>query len=128
MASTDGIEGTFSMFMRKNEDFSENFSVGLTFSANDGSPEITLLRCNGKHGIFTGSGDVNHPHWDFHIHRASEEAMSAGYAAEKFAQRTTAFASYEQAVQHFLQVVSLNAQDASKFFPSAIQIDLNLAN
>lgn len=110
--------------MRKNDDFPENFSVGLRYSANDGRPEITLLRCNGKHGVFTGAGDSTHPHWDFHIHQASEAAQDAGFTAEKYATSTTEFASYEQAVQYFIRAVNLNAQDASKFFPNGTQGNL----
>jgi hypothetical protein len=121
MIAMDGTKGTFWMFMRRNADFPENFSVGLRYNAFDGRPEITLLRCNGKHGVYTGEGDAIHPHWDFHVHTASEAAQDAGFTAEKYGAKTTEFASYEQAVQHFIKVVNLKAQDASKFFPSGLQ-------
>jgi hypothetical protein len=124
MQATDGTKGTFSMFMRKNEDLPENFSVGLRYNGNDGRPEITLLRCNGKHGTFTGAGDAIHPHWDFHIHQATEAAQDAGFTAEKYATKTTAFASYEQAVQYFLKIVKLTPRDASRFFPDTTQANL----
>ena len=124
MLATDGTTGTFSMFMRRNDDLPENFSIGLTYHANDGRPEITLLRCNGKHGIFTGSGDVTHPHWDFHIHKATELAQSAGFTAEKYGSKTAAFASYEQALQYFVKVVELSVADALKYFPDNTQGNL----
>ncbi len=113
--------GVFFMFMRRNEDFPENFSVGLQYQPNDGRTEITLLRCNGKHGIFTGLGDAQHPHWDFHIHTASESAQDAGFAPEKYAAQSTAFASYEQAVQHFVRMVNIVSIDAHKHFPDRSQ-------
>ena len=122
LVATDGTKGTFSMFMRKNEDFPEDFSIGLMYRSEDGTSDITLLRCNGKHGVFNeGGGNPDHPHFDFHIHKASARAISAGRAPEKFAEKTTEFASYEQALQHYVKVVRLNSDDASKHFPSEVQ-------
>ena len=45
-----------------------NFSIGLRYHPNDGRPEITLLRCNGQHGIYNGSQSFtsDHPHFDCH--------------------------------------------------------------
>lgn len=120
MIATDGTKGTFSMFMRKSEDFPENFSVGLLYKAEDGS-EITLLRCNGKHGVFNGGDDPNHPHFEFHTHKASARAINAGFAPEKYAEKSTEFASYEQALQYFVRVIGLDPQDVAKHFPSEIQ-------
>ena len=122
--NTTTIKGGFIIFMRRNDDFPENFSVGLRYSANDGRPEITLLRCNGKHGVFTGAGDATHPHWDFHIHMASEAAQDAGYVAEKFAEKTAEFASYEQAIQYFVKAVNLSAEDSSRYFSNEVQSTL----
>lgn len=124
MLATDGTKGIFSMFMRKNDDYHEDFSVGLRYSANDGRPEITLLRCNGKHGPFTGTANVAYPHWDFHVHKATEAAQDAGFTAEKYATKTAAFASYEQAIQYFVRVINLTPQDAHRFFPDNTQGNL----
>ncbi len=124
MIATDGSPGTFSMFMRKSDDFSENFSIGLTFTAHDERGEITLLRCNGKHGTFNGNGDASHPHWDFHVHRASEKAMDEGSTSEKYAEKTTEFASYEEALSFFLSAVRLNSKDVIKYFPAQTQMNI----
>jgi hypothetical protein len=122
LLAIDGTKGIFSMFMRKNEDFPEDFSIGLIYRPEDGTSEITLLRCNGKHGIFNGgSGNPSHPHFDFHIHKASAKAIASGHAPEKFAEKTEEFASYEQALQRFVSLVSLSSDDASKYFPSELQ-------
>lgn len=128
MKAAADTKGIFFMFMRRNEDLPENFSVGLRYNANDGRSEITLLRCNGKHGEFTGTGDQSHPHWDFHIHKATAIAQDAGFAAEKFAARTNEFASYEQAIQYFVRTVNLSAEAASKFFYDDPQRNLNFTN
>jgi hypothetical protein len=36
LTATNGTEGEFSVFMRKSEDFPENFSIGLKYQPNDG--------------------------------------------------------------------------------------------
>lgn len=124
MVALDGTSRWFAIFMRQNEDFPENFSVGLRFQPNDGRPEITLLRCNGKHGAFTVHGDIRHPHWTFHIHRATEQAQDAGFTAEKYATTTDAFASYEQALQFFIGAVHLQTPDCHLYFPNSMQSKL----
>jgi hypothetical protein len=124
LVASDGTKGSFSMFLRRSEDFPENFSIGLTYSPNDGRPSIMLVRCNGKHGVFNNGSDPAHPHWDYHIHRATERAIEAGFAPEKYAEKTNEFASYEEALQYFVKAVNLNAVDASRYFPAAIQTQL----
>jgi hypothetical protein len=126
LAPTDGTKGIFSMFMRRNEDFPEDFSIGLVYRPEDGTSDITLLRCNGKHGFFNGGAgaDPDHPHFHFHVHKASAKAIRAGFTPEKFADKTTEFASYEQAVQHYIKVVQLNPRDASRYFPSESQSEI----
>lgn len=37
--------------------------------------------------------------------------------AERHAEITTAYASYEEAVQHFVKLINLDAADIKKFFP-----------
>ncbi len=116
VASNDAA-GEFTVFMRQSEDFPENFSIGLVFHPNDGRGEITLLRCNGQHGVYNGgSGDANHPHWDYHIHTASEIAQDVGERAEKIAEKTVEYASFDEALQYFVKVVNLNQKDYDKYF------------
>jgi hypothetical protein len=128
LVATDGTKGSFAVFIRRNVDFPENFSVGLTYNANDGRAEIRLLRCNGKHGVYnrgTAGFDPNHPHYDFHIHRASESALESGSTAEKDATATTEYASLEEAVQYFVRTVNLNPVEAARYFPSPVQGDFD---
>jgi hypothetical protein len=117
LAASDGTKGDFSVFMRKSEDFPENFSIGLVYHAIDGRGEITLLRCNGQHGVYNGGGgDSSHPHWDYHIHRASESALDAGERAEKYATKTIEYATFDEALQYFVVAVNLNEKDRNKYF------------
>ncbi|MDQ6701222.1 MAG: hypothetical protein M3Z36_13665 [Acidobacteriota bacterium] len=116
----------FSVFMRKNEDFPENFSVGLKYHPKDDRGEIILLRCNGPHGGYNASFDPDHPHWAYHVHRADEKAIDAGLKAEKYARITTAYASFEEALRYFVREINLNATDVSRYFPKLTLIDLAL--
>lgn len=50
----------FRAFLRRNEDFPENFSIGLVFLPGDVSGELPLLRCNGPHGTTNESLDPDH--------------------------------------------------------------------
>lgn len=118
LVASNRIQGDFAMFMRKNEDFPENFSIGLIYNPNDERGKIILLRCNGKHGDFNRSFNPAHSHFDYHIHRASEDAIEAGLSPEKDAVKTTEFASFEEGLQFFLKEVNLNTKDAGKHFPA----------
>jgi hypothetical protein len=118
------VDGEFSVFFRRSEDFPENFSIGLTYDPKDGSGEITLVRCNGQHGVFGGTFDPNHPHWSYHIHRATEATIAAGLRPEHHAENTAAYASFEEAVQHFVKLINLNSAEADKYFPNKAQTAL----
>lgn len=75
---------------------------------------MPLLRCNGPHGGFNDLFDPGHPHWDYHVHRASAEMMEAGLRPERAATVNEDFASYEEAVQYFLRAT--NITDARSHF------------
>jgi hypothetical protein len=80
-----------------------------------------LLRCNGKHGDYNKSFDPEHPHCDFHIHKATEAAIEAGLAPERFAKKTMEFASFEEALQVFITMINLSTTDTQKHFPPKTQ-------
>jgi hypothetical protein len=114
--------GSSSSSFEKNEDFPENFSIGLKYNPTDERGEIILLRCNGQHGVYNGgSGTPDHPHWDYHVHTASEEALSVGERAEKYAVKTTEYASYEEALHYFLKTVNIDEAECNKYFPKRQQ-------
>jgi hypothetical protein len=118
LKSEDG-ELEFRVFMRRSQDLPENFSIGLTFLPKDGTGELPLLRCNGPHGGYNDSFDAEHPHWDFHVHRASAGMIEAGQRPEKLAVASREFASYEEALQYFLRTT--NVTDASAHFAEIAQ-------
>ena len=113
---SEGDNGAFHVFIRINDDFPENFSVGLRYSPGDDRGEITLLRCNGKHGDFNRSFRPDHPHSYFHVHRATQEAIDRGIRPESIASITDEYASCEEAVAFFVRSINLNVVDAEKHF------------
>ncbi len=48
LRTKDG-QAAFHVFIRQNEKFPENFSIGLDYLPQDGG-RVPLLRCNGPHG------------------------------------------------------------------------------
>lgn len=125
LTSADG-KLDFRAFMRRSEDLPENFSVGLAYLPKDGTGEILLLRCNGPHGGYNDSFDPEHPHWDFHVHRASAGMIEAGQRPEKAAAVNRDFASYEEALQYFLRTT--NVIDARTYFADIAQGTLPFAD
>lgn len=118
LASQDG-KWRFSVFMRVNEAFQENFSIGLEHTPTDEPGSLCLLRYNGPHGEFQGSPTPPHAHFLHHVHRASAENLAAGLRSEAGAEATGNYASYQQALRHFLQ--SANVTNAKDFFPDLWQ-------
>ena len=122
LTSVDG-EHRFLVFMRVNDRFQENFSVGLDYDPRDEPGNIPLLRCNGPHGEHDASPiDDPHPHCGNHIHRARADLLNAGSVDLKSAELTGAYASFPEALRHFLELVNL--LDRETYFPAAVQLPL----
>ena len=123
LKSLDGVED-FSVFIRQNESFPENFSIGLDYHPKDGRGSIILLRCNGQHGHFEDcAGNISY-HDYFHIHRAREENISSGVRPERGAEITTEYANLDQAIQYFFRVI--NTPTADQYFPKYKQARINV--
>jgi len=104
----------FSVFMRINEDFPEDFSIGLEYHPQEERGSICLLRCNGPHGDFLGS-PIPSSHFHYHIHKAKSQNLASGLRAERGGEVTDTYASYDQALHHFLRVI--HAVNAEEYFP-----------
>jgi hypothetical protein len=125
LRSKDG-DLEFTVFMRINEDFHENFSIGLNFSPKDERGTLPLLRCNGPHGDFVGGPPSPQSHFRYHVHRAKAENIVAGLRAERGAELTEGYGSYREALVFFLKEV--NIVNAGEYFPEHAQpmLPLNL--
>lgn len=110
----------FSVFMRVNEVFPENFSIGLEHMPKGEPGSLSLLRCNGPHGEFLGNPPPPHPHFMYHVHRATPETLAAGLRSEAGAEATDRYTAYLPALRHFLRFTQVT--NAKEFFPSLWQM------
>ncbi len=113
----------FSVFIRQNSFFLENFSIGLRYQTNDrmlGS--VTLVRYNGSHGE-TGRSQDGH-YAEPHIHRITAEEIESGSIQPQEIHReiTDRYNTLEEALSiFFFDVGVINYSD---HFPELIQRSL----
>ena len=122
-AISDDSAMEFSVFIRQNLTFIENFSIGLT--CKTGIPElgeITLARYNGPHGEYSRDPDGHYARP--HIHRITEDEIAKGQKAPKENDRqiTDQYSTLDQALIVFFN--DIGATDFDKHFPSATQMEL----
>lgn len=114
LRSTKG-EHEFAVFMRINDKFQENFSIGLMYFPTGERGSVCLLRFNGPHGDFISEDDSPKTHFLPHIHKADSDNISAGLRGERGAIKTEDYASYDEALQKFIQTINIiNVMD---YFP-----------
>ena len=110
---SDNKDNTFSVFMRKNKNLIDAFSIGLIYHPKN-EAQIVLLRFNGNHG--------DHKNEDGSIvHIATQNAIENGYKAENFAEKTDKYTSFESALLYFLEFT--NMIEAKQYFNCLNGID-----
>lgn len=114
LRSTDG-DHEFAVFMRINDKFPENFSIGLMYFPIGERGSICLLRFNGPHGDFISEDDSPNTHFLHHIHKADSDNISAGLRGERGAVKTKDYGSYDEALENFLQTT--NIMNRMDWFP-----------
>jgi len=117
LISSDG-KRKYSVFLRKHNEFQENFSIGLRFFPFD-SPSFQLVRFNGNHGEQLKDILNPNPHRDYHIHQMTNEDLDNGLDEPKNAFVTKEYASYEQAIIYFCKYC--NIKDYLKYFTDVKQ-------
>lgn len=110
LESKDG-DHRFLAFIRYNDEFIENFSVGLIYNPRERRGKIHLLRCNGPHG---GTREFDH-HDKPHIHKAKPEIINQELNSETYIEVTDRYASWQEALQFFIRRV--NIKNAAEHFP-----------
>ncbi len=120
LTSEDG-QLRFTCFMRINEDFNENFTIGLEYHPKEERGSICLLRYNGPHGDFNKTQSPG-PHFQYHIHEAKSEYIEAGLRAESYGQVTDAYASYQEALGYFLRFINVTN---AHLYPDLLQMQLD---
>ena len=112
----------FSAFMRINERFNENFSIGLIYIPMDDTPNLTLIRFNGPHGEYIHDLIDPHPHFGYHIYKVTEKTIQDGTTSEKFIELTEEYSTFDDAIRYFIRYT--NIIDAHKYFEKHIQLPL----
>lgn len=113
----------FSVFIRQNSFFLENFSIGLRYQTNDrmlGS--MTLVRYNGPHGETSRSQDGHYA--EPHIHRITAGEIESGSIQPQESHReiTNRYNTLEEALSIFFSDVGvINYSDC---FPELLQRSL----
>ena len=110
---------------RKNQKFSENFSIILAYNNQELQKEMILLRYNGVHGYHKNK-IIDYKEFDsFHIHKATSEAIKQGYNAECWAYDTKDYTTFEEAATKFWQDIKIQ-DDIDKFFRNYKNVQLFL--
>lgn len=94
----------FSIFVRQNLKYIENFSVGLNYHSNDRKLGlITLVRYNGPHGESSRQPDGHYA--KFHIHRITAAEIASGSREPREIHReiTDRYGALEEALIAFFQ-------------------------
>ena len=120
----EGVAGSsaaaFSVFIRQNRRFIENFSVGLRYRSNlAGLGDVTLVRYNGPHGEMS-----RHPDGHYtkpHIHRITAAELASGSREPKERHRTITdrYTTLDDALRTFFS--DLNINGVQSFFPDLMQ-------
>lgn len=116
----NGRGGMFKVFIRQNDEFIENFSIGLRYqTGNRQQGLITLARYNGPHDASSRApdGHFNQPH----IHRVTAQELASGSMQPRENDReiTDRYHTFEQALAIFL--ADAGVANAGEHFPELQQ-------
>jgi len=121
LESEDG-EHRFAVFMRKNLEYVENYSIGLRYLPSEGGFQPVLVRCNGPHGSHAEASQPEH-HRVAHVHKATAANISSGLRGERTASQAP-FVDFLEALRFFVGIVNLNGADVEAHFPEVNQLSL----
>ena len=113
-------DGNFSVFIRQNIKFIDNFSIGLKFrSLERALRTIVLVRYNGPHGERIHQGD-EHYHKP-HVHRLTAADLESGnfHPRERHREITDRYVLLDQAIDVFFRDTSV--RNYQEYFPSQLQ-------
>ncbi len=123
LVSTEDSSTTFKVFIRRNTEFIENFSIGLLYSPDEPTlATITLVRYNGPHGE-TGRDPDGH-YAKPHIHRITVSELESGSVRpqERHREITERYGTFEQGSSIFFNDTHVvNFED---YFPNLLQGNL----
>ncbi|MCF7792493.1 MAG: hypothetical protein K9N09_01035 [Candidatus Cloacimonetes bacterium] len=103
----------FYAFMRINEEFSENFSIGLIFHPFS-EKSIMLFRCNGPHNHKERPNSEHHN--NYHYHYEIEENILEDTNPMNHSKIVKEYSTFPEAFQFFIKYCKI--QNAEDFFPN----------
>jgi len=113
-------DGNFSVFIRQNTKFIDNFSIGLKFRSFERPLRtIILVRYNGPHGEMSYHED-GHDHKP-HVHRLTAADLESGnfHPREKHREITDRYTLIDQAIDVFFRDTSV--RNYQEYFPNQLQ-------
>lgn len=116
LEDNSGDEKAFSVFIRQNSVFIENFSIGLVYQTKDKTlGSITLVRYNGPHGEMSLNKDGHYA--EPHIHRITAEEVQSGIMQpqEKHREITEKYGTLESALKVFFDDIGVT--NYLQYFP-----------
>ena len=110
----------FKIFIRQNQTFMENFSIGLRCYISSLQKFVILVRYNGPHGSVPRGKTDHHPYP--HIHRVTQEEIQSGSfnPKEKNIEITKKYSTYEEGLRAFL--MDMNVTNWQDYFPELEQM------
>lgn len=110
---------TFKMFMRKSDEFIEDFSVGLIWTNPQEyigiNKSVIMLRCQGPHDGKEALGfDIHH---DYHTHKiTASDIQEKRFTKPSYRTSTDMFHSFDQAMVYFIEKCDIiNIEDFIDF-------------
>ena len=109
----------FEVFIRQNQEFIENFSIGLQCQMPSLKNHVTLVRYNGPHGQIKRSKADHHP--EPHIHYITQEEIESGAfnPKAKSIKITEKYNTFEEGLSVFLMDVGIS--NWKEYFPELEQ-------
>ena len=109
LTASSSPDAEFTVFIRQNDKFIENFSIGLRYKTKDRMlGTVTLIRYNGPHGETSRSpdGHFGRPH----IHRVTAMELAEGNREpqERHREITDRYGTYEQALWIFFEEIAVS--------------------
>ena len=104
----------FEVYWRQHIVFFENFSVGIRWLPRDGTPPLTLMRCNGPHGEHR----LHEHHVSSHVHFLDWDDADEGITIPKNVGLTSDYSTLEEALIYSLR--SWNVQNFEPHFAFAM--------
>jgi hypothetical protein len=107
LQAPDGTQ--FVLFTRQNRTLADDFRAGLRW-LGPGGESVVLVRYNGASHLHINHLERDRFIGEYHIHRATERYMAAGFDDEGFAQPTRRYSTMREAFDHL--VADFNVEGA----------------